>query len=116
MTTDATGPKDAQLGPKEPVSRAEKEPAADYTPPRTELEAALADMWSDRLNVSLVGVHDDFFELGGHSILATQILVDVEHLYGTAIPARTLFLAPTVAELAQAIEGAQAHSRQESAP
>ncbi len=99
----------------DPVRREDKDPAADYLAPRTDLEADLAGTWSRRLNVAPVGVDDDFFELGGHSILATEILVEVERVYGAAIPARTLFLAPTVAQLAEAIENAQATTRQESA-
>lgn len=40
----------------------------DYTPPRTDLERALAAMYSEVLQVEDVGVDDDFFILGGDSL------------------------------------------------
>ena len=98
-----------------PVPRDAKAPNADYVAPSTELEAALARDWSERLNVAPVGVNDDFFELGGHSILATELLLQVQRGYGVEISARTLFLAPTVAEFARAISTARNLARQDPA-
>ena len=47
---------------------------------------------------------DDFFELGGHSLLAADLLVATERAVGVHVPATTLYLQPTIAELAEAIE------------
>ena len=76
----------------------------EYAAPRTELEQALARLWSQRLGVTPVGVDDDFFHLGGHSLIAAELLVDVAALTGVEVTARVLYLQPSVAELAAAIE------------
>lgn len=75
-----------------------------YVAPRTPTEETLAEMWSQILSISQVGIYDNFFELGGHSLLATQFM---SHLYDTfkvELSMRDFFDKPTVAETAKAIE------------
>lgn len=67
--------------------------------PRTEIEALLADVWSDALNVRPIGVHDDFFELGGNSMHCIQI-VAAARSRGVVVAPRDLFAFPTIAGLA----------------
>jgi NAD(P)-dependent dehydrogenase (short-subunit alcohol dehydrogenase family)/acyl carrier protein len=76
----------------------------DYVPPRTELEAALAAIWSDVLGIGQIGVTDDFFELGGDSLLGVQLVAAIGKAMGTRVPMRTLFDLPTVAQIAARIE------------
>ncbi|WP_414574294.1 non-ribosomal peptide synthetase, partial [Nostoc sp. CCY 9925] len=45
-----------------------------FLAPRTPLEHALAEIWSEVLEVKTFGVNDNFFELGGDSILGIQII------------------------------------------
>jgi amino acid adenylation domain-containing protein len=77
---------------------------ADYVPPRTPVEEALAHVWAEVLEVEPLGVHDDFFELGGHSLLATQIASRIRDLFQIDLPLRTLFDAPTIAGIGAKIE------------
>ncbi|HUQ81062.1 MAG TPA: AMP-binding protein, partial [Gemmatimonadaceae bacterium] len=67
--------------------------------PRTEMEALLAELWGDALDVTPIGVHDDFFELGGDSMQCIQI-VAAARARGVAFAPRDLFVHPTVAGLA----------------
>jgi thioester reductase-like protein len=78
-----------------------------YVAPRTETEAAIAVLWQDLLGVEPVGIHDSFFELGGHSLLAPRLLLQVQRLSGVELPLARLLEAPTVAELARAVELAE---------
>jgi acyl carrier protein len=74
-------------------------------PPRTALERHLAELWSELLNLTAVGVHDNFFELGGHSLLAVQLLSRVRQIYGVELSLEVVYSGEfTVAELAKAIE------------
>jgi len=86
------------------VRREEKELSSDYRAACTALEQELAAMWRAHLKVEPVGLDDDFFELGGHSLLAAELLVAIERAVGVPVSATTLYLSPTIAELAEAIE------------
>ncbi|MBV9791364.1 MAG: AMP-binding protein, partial [Chloroflexi bacterium] len=96
-----TGKVDRRALP-EPI---EHERAGDsaYIAPRSEIEAQLAAIWSAVLGVERVGVHDNFFALGGHSILAAQLLWRIRHECQAEIALRSLFVTPTIAELAEEI-------------
>lgn len=75
-----------------------------FTAPRTPLEERLAAMLSALLDIETVSVHDNFFLLGGHSLLGTQLIGQIRGAFGVDLALRSLFDAPTIAELAQEIE------------
>ncbi|MER7444021.1 phosphopantetheine-binding protein [Micromonospora avicenniae] len=68
-------------------------------PTRPELEAMLTRLWSEKLNITPVGVEDNFFALGGDSLLAADLLMDLYDQLGIEVDAAVLFLKPTIAEL-----------------
>ena len=76
-------------------------PEESYVAPRTDLESALAAIWTDLLPVERVGVHDDFFDLGGHSLAATRIAGRIRAELGVDVPLTILFDEPTVERLAR---------------
>lgn len=76
----------------------------ERVPPRTETERRLARLWESTLDVEPIGVSDDFFELGGHSLLATHLVGCIRAEFGTDLPLRRLFEAPTIAQLARALD------------
>ena len=75
----------------------------DYVPPSNSTEQAVAAIWQEVLRVDRVSIHGNFFELGGHSLLATQVVSRIQRNLGLALPLRSLFEHPTVAQLSAAI-------------
>jgi amino acid adenylation domain-containing protein len=75
-----------------------------FIAPRTEVERALAAIWSEVLRVELVGIEDNFFELGGHSLLAAQVVSRVREEMSVDVPLRLLFEQPTITLLAAHLE------------
>lgn len=71
--------------------------------PRTPLEAALTEIWSQVLGLQQIGVHDDFLDLGGDSILATQIIARIHATLHLEVSLLIMFDEPTVALQAQAL-------------
>jgi acyl carrier protein len=80
------------------------ESGSDYVAPRSAAEATLANLWAAIIGSAQVGIHDNFFALGGNSLLATRIVAQVRETLHVELPLRSLFEAPTVAELAQRVE------------
>jgi acyl carrier protein len=75
-----------------------------FVAPRTPLEQRVARIVASLLGLEQIGVDDNFFLLGGHSLLGTQVIARVADTFGVDLPLRTLFEAPTVAELSVEIE------------
>jgi amino acid adenylation domain-containing protein len=74
-------------------------PRADYMPPQNDVERALAQIWSEVLEVQQVGIEDNFFELGGDSLLSFRVLSRICERFGVNLSARAVFDAPTIAQL-----------------
>ena len=96
------GKVDRQALPAPDESRPDLE--TDYVAPRKPLEQSLAAIWCQLLGIEQVGIHDNFFALGGHSLLAISVYARIAAAFQVSLPLRKLFEAPTIAELASAIE------------
>ncbi|WP_072620080.1 non-ribosomal peptide synthetase [Spirulina major] len=80
---------------------------AGFVAPRNEIEQQVAQIWSEVLGVSPIGVYYDFIQLGGHSLLAIQIMVLIQTRLQVKLPIHSLFDSPTVAELAALVRAAE---------
>lgn len=81
------------------------QPLAEFVGPRTETEKSLAALWSELLQVENIGVNDDFFDLGGKSLLAIRMVARISDDLGVDVQLRHLFERPTVAGLAEIVDG-----------
>jgi amino acid adenylation domain-containing protein len=75
-----------------------------FTAPRSPIEERLATILCSLLCLSEVSAKDNFFLLGGHSLLGTQLIGKIRSTFGVDLALRTLFDAPTIAELSSEIE------------
>lgn len=75
-----------------------------YTPPQSELEQGIAEIWRQLLGIDSIGADDNFFELGGDSLLAIQLLSRIRAHFAVELGPAAFFDAPTIRGLASLIE------------
>jgi amino acid adenylation domain-containing protein len=81
------------------------EAARAFVGPRTQTEKALAAIWGALLKVANIGIDDDVFDLGAHSLQAMKALTQIRDVFEVNLALRNLFEHPTIAGLAEAIDG-----------
>lgn len=74
----------------------------------TVVEARLAVIWQDLLEVQEISREDNFFELGGHSLKATQLIIRLTKEYGVQLTLQEIFCYPLLKDLAEQIEAIKA--------
>ncbi|MEM9457584.1 MAG: beta-ketoacyl synthase N-terminal-like domain-containing protein [Myxococcota bacterium] len=92
-----------RLKPRDSARDPRPELGIDFVGPRNPIEEGLAEIWSEVLGLSPVGIHDPFFELGGDSLSATMLMAQVRDRFGIEVPLARFFEVPTVAEAAEAL-------------
>jgi amino acid adenylation domain-containing protein len=76
----------------------------EFVEPETASERAIAEIWSELLEVERVGRNDNFFTLGGHSLLAVRLVGRVCKQFDVELPLCAFLQEPTVAALAREIK------------
>jgi len=77
-----------------------------YTPPATETEQLVGDIWRKVLQLERAGIHDNFFDLGGHSLRMAQVIALLAERTGKTISMIEAFENPTIHSMARYISGA----------
>ena len=72
--------------------------------PRDFIEAQLAAIWEDLLQIDGIGVNDDFFELGGDSLLAMKLTFAIEDIYERRVNLGNFPTEITIESLANVLE------------
>ena len=76
-----------------------------YDSPTTETEFFLSGVFSDLLNVGLVGIHSSFFYLGGHSILVMECVNLIRNKFGvTSFSIRDFMSLETVQKIGSLVD------------
>jgi len=75
-----------------------------FVAPRSATEESIALIWADVLKKEKVGVTENFITLGGHSLLAIRVLGKLSRRFGVRLPLRSLFDAPTIADLSELVD------------
>ncbi len=78
-----------------------------FSPPETDTQQRLTEIWQDLFALDPIGIHDNFFELGGHSLLATQMNARIASRIGVELSLTDVLAAPSVAELATVVDDAR---------
>jgi natural product biosynthesis luciferase-like monooxygenase protein/amino acid adenylation domain-containing protein len=78
----------------------------EIVPAETATQKGLVALWEELLDRRPIGIRDSFFDLGGHSLLAIRMISRVARQWHVNLPLRGLFEAPTIADVATAIETA----------
>jgi amino acid adenylation domain-containing protein len=81
-----------------------------YVAAASELETAIAAVWTDLLDVATVGADDNFFDLGGTSLSVSALQGRLQHELGVRLSATALYEYPTVRRLAESIASVEGTS------
>ncbi|MGA3009070.1 MAG: amino acid adenylation domain-containing protein [Terracidiphilus sp.] len=81
----------------------QRSPHGEDSLPHDGLEAEIARVWSELLGHDSIHRGSNFFELGGHSLLAIAVALRLEETLGHPIPARELFVEPTLEMFARRV-------------
>ncbi|MFM6983310.1 MAG: non-ribosomal peptide synthetase, partial [Chitinophagaceae bacterium] len=71
----------------------------------SETELSIKPLWEAALGVKSASRLDDFFASGGHSLIAIELMHQIEQELGFKLPLSALFRKPSIAGLAQIING-----------
>ncbi len=99
-----------------PAPELDRSGGNEFVAPSTPTEELIAEIWAEVLEIEQIGVFDNFFELGGHSLTGVKLQSRIQDAFQIELPLNKLFEVPTVAELANLIEGEKFSQEKSEAP
>ncbi len=87
-----------------PTAVAERPAPATSQRPMTEIERAVALIWTEILQAATVGADDNFFHLGGHSLLAIKMIARVKRTMQLTLSMTAIFEKPVLRDFAALLE------------
>ncbi|GAA2425110.1 amino acid adenylation domain-containing protein [Streptomyces glaucus] len=111
IPTNANGKPDRAALPAPRFAR--EEPPRAATPPRSEAERRIRDVWTTVLERAVPGVEDDFFELGGTSLKLLRLYALLEERFPGTFRVAQLFAHPTIARQAALVAPTTSESEDE---
>jgi amino acid adenylation domain-containing protein len=73
--------------------------------PRTELEKNISSVWSEQLNIPVIGIDDNFFDLGGTSLLTQKVTTLLRKRFNLKVPVTKIYQFPTIAGISEYLQG-----------
>ena len=93
-----------------------REAAPAGAPAGTPLEQTIAAIWGEVIGLDEVDLRENFFDLGGHSLLMIEVQARLGRALGREVAIVDLFRYPTVAALAELLEGTRPEPETAAAP
>lgn len=67
--------------------------------PITEIEKEITKIWSELLQIPIIGINDNFFEMGGTSLLAQKVVYKIRSSCNLDVSVTNMYQYPTIASL-----------------
>jgi len=96
----ANGKIDRKMLPPPAPADLEQLRAAEFKPPVSVTERAVAELFAAVLKTGPIGLNDHFFALGGHSLLATQLASKIQTELRVDVSLKDIYENPAVGKLA----------------
>ncbi len=90
------------------IGRGQMDLETEYTPPASEIEKTIANIWKDVLKLDKVGIDHNFFDLGGNSLDIIKVNSRLKEVSGKGISVVAMFKYPTIRSLARNFSQPQA--------
>ncbi|WP_458462474.1 amino acid adenylation domain-containing protein [Paenibacillus sp.] len=111
MPLSSNGKIDPRLFPVPVVPEVSR--GSDVSPPETELELHLVEIWKAVLAREQIGLDDNFFELGGNSMSILEINMKIREKLSLDFSVATLFRYPTIRSFITQLEQDERTSQME---
>jgi aryl carrier-like protein len=97
----------SEPAPPAPAKRAWHARPLNPTPPATDSERRIADVWRNLFGVDDVGITENLFDLGAHSLLVVRLHQQLRRELGAEFPLIKLFEHPTIQSFAAFLDRPQ---------